>query len=479
MTSDVVQKVRVCLADTHSQRRAKRDSWSNAFEAISASTWHTSQMDPRDRLDILAFLDALPTVSPVHSSRARFKVKSLLGLGDDWVAAARKVKGEGPVAFALDGEGNGHTARAKKCARASAACIGVIVMIGVALFLLYHWLGHRVPSLPASDWLLLVMASVGLLLLALTCVAFLRMVCQGLRPVAAVFVMFLCLSFLLATGALTWLLLSKYFPRTTHRFIVSTCMLHFYIWMIVHTNSILSAIISSPSRIYAALQRCFKYAREGAHLYSHAALSKEVKAAAGLSGTFREPLLHDPDSTDVASWAALLETIVNTNENVCFELEAYERLIQCQQSGDKATITDVCRFLIGYLRALLYVVPRSFRRYSLLQRAQRGVRASREVTGSSDQMSWQLLLDQYDWYRQHGQCFCDVMARLASRDVRAGRLVRLMRGVDRALGFWLFLLCQPALFVPTPEQRAEELENRLEVVRALVAGKSLLPATSA
>merc|ERR1712007_62631 len=94
--------------------------------------------------------------------------------------------------------------------------------------------------------------------------------------------------------------------------------------------------------------------------------------------------------------------------------------------------------------------------------------------------SWQLLLDQYDWYVKNGYCMVDVMARMVIRDAPGGssphaaNVLRYLKRLDDSIACGLGLLCLRPIWIPSPEQRVQDLENRLAIVSSIADGRYVL-----
>eukprot|EP00927_Polykrikos_kofoidii_P060117 TRINITY_DN55181_c0_g1_i1.p1 TRINITY_DN55181_c0_g1~~TRINITY_DN55181_c0_g1_i1.p1 ORF type:complete len:524 (-),score=63.24 TRINITY_DN55181_c0_g1_i1:77-1567(-) len=490
MTSDALHRTRACLAVAdQASRRRMRDDWSKAFEAISASDIQGSRVEERDRHDILTFLDVLPSVSPVHTSRAHFKVRELLNGNQTWETTARDLRSlsGGPIARAFQERST--VSNRSKCSKTAVASIFVaIAFVGAVFFVLknpakFHLSQFQLSHVAPSDYICLLGAfpAVGLFMLLL--VGFMRVVCRNLHPAAAFIVISFAVGIVVALAALTWYSLSgfSFFQHESRRLFVSTGLIHFYLWVLSNLDRLLSKIVYGPQWAYSHLKRCFFFLRLGSRVYSHAALSKELKASAtaasfmkrkvGSGNPSQKPLLSGAGPASVSDWAGLLECIVHESD-FRYDEVAYQLLCESQYS-EKASLSNMCRFVAGYFCGVFRVVPKAFRRMLMLEDAKRGVKEAREAAKQAEQLSWQLLVDQYDWYLNHGHCFSDVLAWVVAQDERTRPVVRFLKAIDDAMSLGLMCLCQLPLFRPSPQQRSEDLARRLAIVRALAEGGSL------
>mmetsp|Transcript_35237 Transcript_35237/g.76976 ORF Transcript_35237/g.76976 Transcript_35237/m.76976 type:complete len:718 (-) Transcript_35237:113-2266(-) len=172
-----------------------------------------------------------------------------------------------------------------------------------------------------------------------------------------------------------------------------------------------------------------------------------------------------------SEWARALAEAMESNQKMRIKMEQYESLIAASE-GKRATLCDLLRFVPAYFCCLLRSFPPSLSRRVWLERAKRKMVAHKDSADEAEQNGWQLLIDQYDWYKVHGLCFVDVMADLVHRSPRTASVMRLWRAVDWALSFLPRLLFTP-LWTPSPEKRVKELESRLRIVNALASGRQI------
>lgn len=176
----------------------------------------------------------------------------------------------------------------------------------------------------------------------------------------------------------------------------------------------------------------------------------------------------------IAQLGGVLFKVVRETEEYKFQDDGYQCLLYWLRMGDRATAYDVCRFAMRYLPALFTTAKRTFRRNLLLDQVRARVKIARACASVNDNIGWQLTIDQVDWYLHNGHCLTDVFAQLVEIDEHAARVVHVLQVIDSALAPFLCVLCQKPLWIPSPEQRWQDLQNRLEIVSALGDGQYAL-----
>jgi len=201
-----------------------------------------------------------------------------------------------------------------------------------------------------------------------------------------------------------------------------------------------------------------------------------------------EPLMKETgkcSSDAIVRWASVLQTVVK-DESLGFDDRNYEALVRAIESEEKATIQDVFNFLFMFMPTVCSVACPAFKRILLLETAKSAINKEREALDGNinKRMQWQLLVDQYDWYIKNGYCMCDVMAMFVARTtfedrvVRGAGVLRVLKALDDAFAFWLGLIGQKPLWIPTPEQRLRDLRTRLDIVDQLASGRYALSTPS-
>lgn len=206
---------------------------------------------------------------------------------------------------------------------------------------------------------------------------------------------------------------------------------------------------------------------------------KSYSTASGESGVrtadkLLKTLSADDHCEDVAELARRLLEIVRDKEETKFNEEHYERLVDEMRNPKKMGIYEFCCFPCGYLHAACVTTRRAIRRNVQLQKLKKSAKKARMNAGNNLQHSWQLVIDQHDWYVSRGYCFCDVIALLITKNDRASRVLRFLKAVDDRLALPMTICCQKPLWIPTPEQRLEELVLRQNIVSKFSEGRYYL-----
>jgi len=155
------------------------------------------------------------------------------------------------------------------------------------------------------------------------------------------------------------------------------------------------------------------------------------------------------------------------------DLHRQAKLDSILKSHKKISLFDLLRVACLYIPFLCKVVWASFNRSLKLSKLKRGIRDSRKTADADEQLTWQVLLDQYEWYLRSGYCLSDILEKLVCYDEKAGRALWLFKCLDDVTAFWWSFLGQKGLWVPSPEQRKKDLDLRRRLVVTLAQGKRL------
>lgn len=202
------------------------------------------------------------------------------------------------------------------------------------------------------------------------------------------------------------------------------------------------------------------------HLHNAASLAFRDSPTLGLSLLGDAPKTAE-GSTPQACAAELLK-IVNNEAQGFFPRDYYDKLGRViEEERSLISICDIVRFLWCYLRSLCDVFPGSLRRRRWLEQELQRVRELRETEKRPEQRNrFQLVADQFAWYRSHDLFLVDVMAYLNVHYGPHGA-VGLWPILDAALETLPRLIFKP-LWIP-PKRREDDLESRRCILSGLAA----------
>mmetsp|Transcript_47195 Transcript_47195/g.75366 ORF Transcript_47195/g.75366 Transcript_47195/m.75366 type:complete len:535 (+) Transcript_47195:62-1666(+) len=509
--SSLVESMEKCLKDTdRAGRKENRDEWTITFDIFKQYSKHLDVPNQDDRVVILSFLHALPDVSRIHLRQAECEVNALFkcASGKQWLDTAngllsrrsQALRSSEPWQACTEKRGPLHTAydvyQGEKIPSRTRECLCLILLLVVfisttALILL----GCKKSRLVIQWWRRLCQTSIPTLasffaVAALSIVVFLWIVVKLFLAVvrllsfmAALVILTFVAIFFVAIACFTNSLLNTYLQEEyrTYKGLILACTLPWNILVVANAHRVVAQLsewlLSRVLNLWSHIS--VKCCRRSAGMYSHLTLDTQLRGAAKIAGkidtlrkTGADQRLLLSDTTDIKEWATLLKKIVHEDERYCFHGDCYQELVYSLHRCEKATLGDLCRFCAWrFISAFCHVIVRSFKRNRELSRAKRSIKLAFASVAEHDQATWQILLDQLDWFCKCGYCFTDIMAWIAGHDDRAVRVVGLLKVVDDAMSLFLCLFCQNPLFVPTPEERAAELAMRLDIISALSYGR--------
>lgn len=375
--------------------------------------------------------------------------------------------------------------------RALLASFSVLVFMAVVVGAYFLWQRDRLTKLERRfrsfdlfvilDCLGLLAAVFALLMCCKMFVSLLRAIQQCLHFSAAIVLVVVSTGFVSVLCWLTWTLLlkSRWLEEHIPHHIAIPCMLPWFLSISYNMIAFVANAVLSLGWIWKRMLSCLSCLGKASHLYAHATLEKELSVARPiyadakkrLSRVPNQPLLGETESVSVTQWAQLLQDMVDINDDLRFPQDSLRSLMYAVYGGEKASLCDLLRFHVLYVPCLVRVAVKSFTRNLILDRAKSAINKIRHVDGCSDQVLWQLLVDQYDWYLKNGYCLSDVLALLVERDDCAGRVVWFLKVVDDALAPFLTFLCLKPLWIPSPEHRMRDISNRLAVLTHLTSGR--------
>lgn len=310
---------------------------------------------------------------------------------------------------------------------------------------------------------------------------------------------------------LVWWIFAQIFGHTVPRFTVAP-MIAPTVWFVVHIASFfttvgrtlvslilwLRTVVLNVWQVIVNILHCHKlymmivpsdWVEKGAHSITDSYLSKPMLEKEGLP-------IPPPDAPPKV-WAAALIEVMHTRDTCSFEVkedhDIYSDLEDALDEDGLASIPDLLRFPVMYIKSLLSCLRRCFYRQLWLDDMLRDLRVRQKAlvkerakllkSGNKQEaedawnqyMVWQLVEDQLSWYCHHALVLADVLALLTARDASMYRVVRLWKALDDAICAVLPRVLFPRLWSPTPLARRKGLLARRSNVGRLAAEWELSP----